>query len=214
MKEKDLVWLYDGSVYHLHYRSCASGILGMARARKEWLAKWPNYCQSCDATGVHIVPGSAVPYGLGYTRLPDDPEPCPECVAQPDIYDAKCPRCGCYIVGSIFVQYIDAAKSGYMHYIEEFGPIAGTMEAWFDNQVWGCPVCDWSKGAAGDDFFPGYGDGCICYEWHGFKRWWYEIPPLGILQRFAHKLAGTRFQGWWTIPVVGSYDTDNDGRIL
>ena len=206
----DLVWLYDRKGYVLHYRRCAGGVLEMAQARKEWLAKWPDYCTACDATGVLLTPGASVPYGMGTARLPDDAEPCQHCIVTPDILKMKCPRCGKEIYEQVVFGHRVPEKDDWLVSMYDQD---GIVESWLE-RAGACPECGWNHGEAGDDFFPGYGDGCICHEWHEFEQWWFDIPTPGLLQRWAHRLGGLRLQGWWSIPVVGTIETDEEGRWL
>ena len=208
----DLVWLYDGKGYVLHYRRCADGVLGMAQARKEWLAKWPNYCTACDATGVLLTPGASVPYGIGTARLPDDAEPCESCIFPTTYGSLKCPRCGEDIYDKIVETH--NVPEGNQHFLFTlYGYRDGIVESWIE-EAGKCPECGWNHGEAGDDFFPGYGDGCICHEWHEFEQWWFEVPQPGLLQQWAHSLGGLRLQAWWSIPIVGTIEIDEEGRVL
>lgn len=57
--------------------------------RAAYAAQWPKRCKTCNGYGMHVFAGAWVPYGLTSAQLPDDREPCVDCVEQ-----GLCPRCG------------------------------------------------------------------------------------------------------------------------
>ena len=48
----------------------------------------PNYCRHCMGWGGGSSPGSMVPYGSTFVPLPDEHEPCSQCVEE-----GLCPWC-------------------------------------------------------------------------------------------------------------------------
>lgn len=56
-----------------------------------WVAKWPDYCRECNATGEFQWQENQAPLGSGCVWLEDLSEPC-ECWTS--VENPRCPRCG------------------------------------------------------------------------------------------------------------------------
>jgi RecJ-like exonuclease len=56
---------------------------------RDWVDKWPNYCQNCGGRG-SVQWNESVPYGMGNVAMPMG-EGCEACIWSPD--HTICPRC-------------------------------------------------------------------------------------------------------------------------
>jgi hypothetical protein len=72
-----------------HTKYCKENFRKFEEFRKQWIKKWPNYCQKCGGWG-GFEGYQSVPYGMGSTSMPVF-DTCDECIER-----GKCPRCGKY----------------------------------------------------------------------------------------------------------------------
>lgn len=77
------------SVPFSHTEKCKKFTALRQEVHDSWIARFPNYCKTCNSTGVITSPGDLVDYGSTRVHLPDDVDPCEDCTEQ-----GKCPRCG------------------------------------------------------------------------------------------------------------------------
>lgn len=115
----------------MHTADC----LAQQKRYEDWIARWPNACKKCSATGIIHDPG-VYRYPDGSGDPPSD-DPCEQCTAkinpeQPDDECcAYCPRCA------------------------TFGLDITTDES-------ACATCGWAWGRGADDYMPEVE--CCCYE--------------------------------------------------
>lgn len=194
---KHYVYLFSEKTgeYEKHVRGCGEHLVDQVNAAIEWAEKWPNFCQKCKSSGETRMIGASVPYGMGNVHLPDDRDPCPECIGPGDIVEMRCPRCGKKIYNSIVFNHYVPRDDDWL--VKEYGQ-DGIVESWLEREG-PCPECGWSNGASGDDFMPGM-DGCLCHEFYFYG----DGSQPGRFQKLMFRLFGERLQNrlWPHLPIM------------